>query len=134
MMKKYLRIVLIVLLIVATISILLFYMLPKRFDPQNATRLTVFVGSTGEKIEITDRDTIEEISESITTNSFRRGKRAYIDGFRYTLTWYDESGNSLLSLSLLGDSDKLIYNGRFYHVKGDAAINHAPIDALLEQN
>lgn len=133
MMKKYLRIVLIVLLIAAIISILLFYMLPKRFDPQNATRLTVFAGSTGEKIEITDRDRIEEISASITAKSFRRGKRANIDGFRYTLTWYDESGNSLLSLSLLGDSDKLIYNGRFYHVIGDTAIDHAPIDAFMKE-
>ena len=132
-MKKYLRIVLIVLLIAAIISILLFYMLPKRFDPQNATRLTVFVGSTGEKIEITDRDKIEEISASITAKSFRRGKRANIDGFRYALTWYDESGNSLLSLSLLGDSDKLIYNGRFYHVIGDTAIDHAPIDAFMKE-
>ena len=130
-MKPYLRIVLIALLIAAMLATVLFFTLPKQFDTKNATRITIFVGATGEKAEITDPDTISAITEAVTAPSFRRGARASIDGYLYTLTWYDESDNSLLSLSLLGDSKKLICNGRFYHVTGDIVIDHSPIDTLF---
>lgn len=130
-MKKPLCIAIILLLIAAMLAVLLFYTLPKHFDAKNATRITVFVGATGERVEITDPDAVSNITQSITSLSFRRGKRADIDGFRYTLTWYDGDGNSLLSLSFLGDDEKLIYKGRFYHVTGDGEIDLAPINVIV---
>ena len=131
-MKNPIRIAIILLLIIATLTVLLFYTLPCHFSAEGATRLTVFEGSTGKQIEITDPSAIETITQSITAPTFRRGNNARIDGFRYTLTWYDADGEILLSLSLTGDSKTLIHDGRFYHAKNNALLDLTPLDALFD--
>ena len=110
-MKKYLSLVLILLFVCSLVSCSSNY---KTFEIEEAETLTVFSGSTGESIDITDSDDIKYITDNITALNYSKGGKLNADGFSYSLQWYDQNGKLIESIALFGDGCTIAYDGRYY--------------------
>jgi len=105
---------------------------PQKLGIGKAATLTVFAGETGQKITLADADTIRAITENLNSLSFERGKRANIDGYRYTLTWYDAEGNVIESLVVQSESEIIRDKHLYHNTTEGSTIDLSLLDALFE--
>lgn len=87
---------------------------PKTFEIPDAEKLMVMSGSTGESIDITDKDDIKYITDNICALKYSNKGKVDSDGWSYFLQWFDENGEVIEKLTLTGDGYTVIYDGCFY--------------------
>ena len=85
----------------------------KSFEIVGADKLTVFSGTTGESIEITNTDDIKFITDNINAQNYSKGGKVHSSGFSYALQWFDKDGKMIDSLTLL-DGYTVVYDGYYY--------------------
>ncbi len=85
-----------------------------KFEIAGAERITVFSGSTGKTVEITDAEDIEYITNDICSHSFTKGKSCKnYEGYAYELVWYGEDGH-VLETVIIQNASRIRYDGYFY--------------------
>lgn len=131
-MKKKIVLAIAFICVAVCIGNYFYYATPHRFDIPSAAKLKIFNGTTGQSLEVTDTEVISRITENISAIEFERGKKEKIDGYAYTLTWYDADGKVMESLNLLG-SGAIIKNDRRYTSNGkvNVEIDLEYIDTLF---
>ncbi len=125
---------------VSLISIILIFLLlagctPKelKFDIDKATKITIFSGSMGKSVEITDEQQISHITDNFNELTFTKQKssKSY-DGFAYSITWYDSDNNKIEAITVMREN-RISYNDYFYHCnQADASIDIAYLMALFD--
>ncbi len=116
-MKKKIWIGGIVVLLILVYGVLLLALQELRFEIADAAKLTVFSGSNGQTVEVTDQGVIETITQHFNRLSFQKGKssRDY-EGCAYVLTWYDSQGAPIESITVMGE-DRISYRNRFCQIE-----------------
>lgn len=104
-----------------------------KFEIGDAAKLTVTSGNTGEKVEITDTESIRYITDNINGLTYSKGDKVSSDGWSYALTWYDKDGNEQKKLTVLNEYT-IIYDGRYYKgMEADYEINLSFLEKLFEE-
>lgn len=104
-----------------------------KFEIGDAAKLTVTSGNTGEKVEITDTESIRYITDNINGLTYSKGDKVSSDGWSYALTWYDKDGNEQKKLTVLNEYTT-IYDGRYYKgMEADYEINLSFLEKLFEE-
>ena len=104
-----------------------------KFEIVDAAKLTVTSGNTGEKVEITDTESIRYITDNINSLTYSKGDKVSSDGWSYALTWYDKDGNEQKKLTVLNEYT-IIYDGRYYKgMETDYEIDMAFLEKLFEE-
>ena len=100
----------------------------------DAEKLLIMSGSTGETVELTDTNTLEKITQNITGLSFEKMGKVESDGWYYNLRWYDSSDALLMNLSISDTNGyQIIYNGHYYIVAADLCIDMEAIENAFNQ-
>ena len=103
-----------------------------KFEIGDATKLTVTSGNTGEKVDITDTESIKHITDNINGLTYSKGEKTNSDGWSYTMIWYDKDGNELKKLAVLNEYT-VIYDGRYYKgMEADYEIDLAYLAKLFD--
>ena len=97
------------------------------FSIPEAASLSLMSGTTGEKISITDPETIRAITEDVCAVHFVRDSSSKnYDGWSYSLHWFDAEGKELEHVIVNG-ADRIDYKDWFWLAVGSELID---IDAL----
>lgn len=85
----------------------------KIFSLESPQKITV-TSISGEKIEVTDEDIIQQITDNITSIQFERGESSEdTNGFGPIISWYNSNGNVMETISVMSN-DTIIYNNYFW--------------------
>lgn len=97
-------------------------------------KLVLRSGNKGATVEITDRDTIEYITDNLESLTFTRDESSEnYNGWNYWLKWYDEE--ELIDDVVILNETKIDYNDYFYQCSGtEGKIDIAFLEELLEQS
>ncbi len=108
---------------------------PKTFDITGAEKLTIRSGATGESIDITNTEDIKYITDNINALKYSKGEKVNSDGWSYNLQWFDENGEIIENLTLLGGGYTIIYDGYYYKgMEADYEIDLAFLDSQFAKN
>lgn len=85
----------------------------KIFSLESPQKITV-TSISGEKIEVTDEDIIQQITDNITSIQFERGESSEdTNGFGPIISWYNSNGDVMETISVMSN-DTIIYNNYFW--------------------
>ena len=87
---------------------------PKTFEIAGAEKITVMSGATGKSIDIVNADDIKYITDNINALEYSKGEKINSDGWKYSLQWFDQNGELIENLTLLGDGYTIIYDDHYY--------------------
>ncbi len=104
-----------------------------RIDVGSVSKITIFNGSTGENIEITNDSNMEYIIKNLNSTTFKKRKLAYgYSGFSFKVIIYNEKGKVIEEL-LINSSSSIRYKGFFYKVT-DNIVDYDYIENLFENS
>ena len=112
-----------------------YHTIPYQFKIEGAHAMKILSGTTGESIEVSDPDVVAQITEMINSREFTRGSKEAIDGYSYTIAWYDKGGGAIEILYLLDGGSTIIKakGRRHYHLtERSSPVDFAYLDALFE--
>ncbi|ERJ11775.1 hypothetical protein [Haloplasma contractile] len=101
------------------------------FDADEVSRITIFDGSNGEEVEVTDDAVIKHITDNINRVEYRRGWLDFNMGYTYTIKLYDTDDELISKLTVRGDS-RITYN-RFSYVAKEHSIDYEYIGSLFNE-
>ena len=131
-MKKYLVPVCALIICGVTLLFLTCRSKEKTFDIEGAAKIVVMSGNTGLRVDVTDKDTIQQITDNINSITFKRESKIASSGFRYGINWYDADGQIIESIGTGGDVHHMFYDGyNWYAVSGK--IDMEFLDDLYEK-
>ena len=83
----------------------------------------VITSLSGKKTEITEEETIRQVTDHMASIQFERGRSSKdTNGFGPFISWYDSNGDLIESLSVMGD-DTILYDDHFWKaVDGDTGM------------
>ena len=88
---------------------------------------------SGEKIEVTDEDMMQQITNNITSIQFERGESSVdTNGFGPMVSWYDSDGDVIETISVMSN-DTIIYNNYFWTAV-NGSIDTEVINAVLSSD
>ena len=82
----------------------------KTFNIEDAAKIRVMSGTTGESVDVTDEDLIQQITDNISAITFKKGARIDSSGWSYNIRWYDVDGQEIESITTGGDGTNLFYD------------------------
>ena len=101
----------------------------KIFSLESPQKITV-TSISGEKIEVTDEDIIQQITDNITSIQFEKGESSEdTNGFGPIISWYNSNGDVIETISVMSN-DTIIYNNYFWTVI-NGSIDMEVINATL---
>ncbi|MCD8510182.1 MAG: hypothetical protein LRY73_10140 [Bacillus sp. (in: Bacteria)] len=101
-------------------------------EPANVSKITIFDGSTGYDLEITDEAVIHQIITNLNDIIFQKGKSSFFRmGYSFRTTIYDQSGKARQEL-IINSEDTIRYKGFFYTAK-DNEIDYQFIRDLVDE-
>ncbi len=106
-----------------------------QFDIKVANKITIFSGSTGEKVEITDKTAVDHITSNFNSIAFSKDKSSKgYDGYAYQITWYDADGKQIGFVTVM-TATRISYDGYFYNaIEADCEIDMDFIEELMESD
>ena len=108
----------------------------KTFSFESPQKITV-TSISGEKMEVTDEDIIQQITDNITSIQFERGESSEdTNGFGSMISWYDMNGDVMETISVMSD-DTIIYNSYFWTAMNgsiDMEVISDVLSTILEAN
>ncbi|MEY8523382.1 hypothetical protein AALA90_10180 [Lachnospiraceae bacterium 38-10] len=108
----------------------------KTFSFESPQKITV-TSISGEKMEVTDEDIIQQITDNITSIRFERGESSEdTNGFGSMISWYDTNGDMMETISVMSD-DTIIYNSYFWTAMNgsiDIEVINDVLSTILEAN
>ncbi len=104
-----------------------------QFDIKVANKITIFSGSTGQKIEVTDKSAVDHITANFNSVAFRKDKSSKgYEGYAYQITWYDADGKQIELVTVMR-ATRISYDGYFYDaMEADYEIDMDFIEELME--
>lgn len=100
-----------------------------RFAFENVSKLVV-ISVDGKRFEVTDTDTVQQITENIESIQFEKGESSEnTNGFGPFIQWYDANDNLMESISVMGEQT-IIYDG-FFWTATDGNIDEAVLNEIL---
>lgn len=103
------------------------------FEIQNATKVELRSGNTGNTVEITDTYNIQQITKAINSLQYEKGKSSNNStGWSYSIKWYDKDGVLIEEIVILG-SQNIDYKGKLYTAL-DGNIDTELLDDLLSKS
>ena len=101
----------------------------KIFSFESPQKITV-TSISGEKIEVTDEDMMQQITDNITSIQFKRGESSVdTNGFGPIISWYNSDGDVIETISVMSN-DTIIYNNYFWTAV-NGSIDTEVINAVL---
>lgn len=101
-------------------------------EPTNVSKITIFDGSTGYDLEITDEVEIHHIINNLNDITFQKGKSSlFYMGYSFRTTIYDQKGREQQEL-IINSEDTIRYKGFFYTAK-DNTIDYQYIRDLIDE-
>ena len=86
----------------------------KTFEVTGADSIVIMSGTTGESVEVTDPETVRELTENINSIEFtRRQSSKNSSGWSYSLRWYVPDGEEIESVTVQGNGT-IDYDGHFW--------------------
>lgn len=105
----------------------------KLFDTQDAAKIELRSGSTGDTADITDADIIGQITKNINSLRYKKVESSNDStGWSYSIKWFDADGNLTGEIMVLG-GQAINYNCKFYIVS-NGNIGTQVLNDLLNQN
>lgn len=105
----------------------------KDFKIAGAQRILLMSGSSGETVEITDMDTVRQITDNMTSLTFERGLSSKTTtGWRYNLRWYDDQDREAENITIMRDNT-IEYQDYFW-IASNGSINMSLLDDLINEN
>ena len=102
----------------------------KTFEILDAQKI-VIISVDGNKVEITDSNAVQQITDNFNSIQFEKGKSSKNEnGFGPIIQWYDSSGNLIESISVMGEQT-IIYDEYFWSA-ADGRIDMEEFNELLE--
>lgn len=102
-------------------------------DPATVSKITVFDGSTGYSIDITDENKINHIINNLNEITFQKGKSSFgYLGYRFNTSIFDEKGKEIKEL-IINSKDTIRYKG-FFYTSEDQPIDFDYIEELVREN
>ncbi len=103
-----------------------------KFDIGEASKITIFSGSTGKSAEITDEQAIQHITDNINSLSFSKDKSSKgYEGFAYEIVWYDEADKQIEIIRVMQENRISYRNYFFDNENTDGSIDMSYIESLL---
>lgn len=103
----------------------------KTFEIEDAQKI-VLISVEGKKVEITDADTIQQITDQMISIPFQKGKSSKDkNGFGPIIQWYDSNGDMVEVISVMGD--QTIDYGGHYWTAVNGSIDTEGLNELLEE-
>lgn len=100
-------------------------------SPSKVSKITVFNGSTGYEIEITDETDIRYIINNLNDVTFQKGKTSFgYMGYSFDTTIYNQKGKPVKKL-IINSEDTIRYKGFFYTAKQNE-IDYEYINRLFD--
>ena len=118
MKKKYVICGIFLIIAIAAVAVCLWYFSPVSFlqgvEDNSVSSISVFVGSTGKRMVIEDREEINRIVDNIQSLKLKRnGLSTNYVGFSFSLTFRDKDGNAIDSIGI--NSKDTIRDSRFFY-------------------
>ena len=118
MNKKYVVCGIFLVIALAVVAVCLWYFSPVRFlqglKDNEVASISVFVGSTGKQMVISDREEINKVVSNIQSLSMKRSGFSFnYVGFSFSLTFKDKDGNAIDSIGINGKDT--IRDSRFFY-------------------
>lgn len=105
----------------------------KSFEIPSAAKLELSSGNTGNIVEITDADNIQQITNNINSLRYEKGHSSNDStGWSYSIKWYNTDGSLIEEIAIL-DNQVIDYGERFYTVS-DGNIDTELLDDLLSES
>lgn len=82
----------------------------KTFNIDGVAKIEVMSGNTGESVEVTDKDVIQQITDNINSVKFQKGSRIDSSGWSYNIRWYNADGQEIENMSTGADGSHLFYD------------------------
>lgn len=102
----------------------------KSFEIENAHKIVV-ISVDGQRVEITDTDAIQKITENIVSIQFEKEESSKnTDGFGPIIQWYDSNNDVIEVISITGEKS-IIYNNYFWTAT-DGNIDITALNELLK--
>jgi hypothetical protein len=102
-------------------------------DPATVSKITVFDGSTGYSIDITDKNKINHIINNLNEITFQKGKSSFgYLGYRFNTSIFDDKGKEIKEL-IINSKDTIRYKG-FFYTSEDQQIDFDFIEELVREN
>lgn len=105
-------------------------------DIGEASKISITSGLTGDKVDISDKESIKNITENI--NSLRFERTSVDDnkknGYAYMLTWFDTEDKQIARITITDENGyQISYDGYYYKVGADLCIDTDLINEMLAQ-
>jgi uncharacterized protein YcfL len=105
----------------------------KSFEIQNAIKVELRSGNTGNTVEITDKDIIQQITNNISSLRYEKGNSSNNStGWSYSIKWYEKDGVLIEEIVIIG-SQTIDYKGKTYTVL-DGSIDIESLDHLVSES
>ena len=99
------------------------------FEFENVSKLVV-ISVDGKRFEVTDTDTVQQITDNIESIQFEKGESSEnTNGFGPFIQWYGANDNLIESISVMGE-ETIIYDG-FFWTATDGNIDEAILNEIL---
>jgi len=132
-MKKLIAIVLTIICVLALVGCSNKNM---TFNIGEASKINIKSGLTGHEVDVTDSETIQNITQDI--NDLRFEKTSKMDGevgYAYMLEWFDADGKQIASITITDENGyQIIHDGYYYKVGADLCIDVELFDKLLDRD
>ncbi len=98
----------------------------------DAKKIVLTNGNTGDRVEITDTETIQSITDNF--NSIKLQKRGKVNssGWTYGIRWYDESEKEIANISCGAEPSSITKDG-YVWVITDGSVNTEMLNSILNQ-
>lgn len=102
-----------------------------KIEKDDVSKITIFKGDDGTKIEVTDINDIAHITNNLNSITFQKESFGYKKGFTYGIKFYHQKGELVKELTIRGDSH--IQNGAFSYKATKNSVDYDYIAGLFEK-
>lgn len=127
------RIVIVICIVICVGVLLVACSSIKSFDIPSAAKIELLSGNTGNFVEITDADSIEQITNNINSLRYEKGNSSNdYTGWSYSIKWYNTDGSLIEEIVILSNQ-AIDYEEKFYSVS-DGIIDTELLDDFLSES
>lgn len=98
----------------------------------DAKKIVLMDGNTGNIVEITDTETIQNITDNFNSLTLQRQEKVNSSGWTYGIRWYDEAEKEIANISCGAEPTSITKDG-YVWVITDGSVNTEMLKKMLNQ-